>query len=245
MLIKSLYCFILSLVISNLSHSQFLPSLALAGGPIAGWHFNNTDDLNAELKKAGFPELSKGGFFTLGGSGFIDIPLKKENRFLRFGGMGIGFSSNKDIKANDSLTKAVTYSFGFGGATFDFVRSFGIIDITFGLMLGTGSLRLDLYQYGKDYGSTGTIFGEFTNDSSSQNITRNFKVRFYSAEPRIGFGLLLQKFMYLKLDAGYLFSINGKWKVDNDIEAKNFPEGIKSNGFNINLGLNFGIFFRD
>lgn len=232
-------------IVCNVTRAQFLPSLALAGGPIAGWHFNNTDDLNAELTKAGFPELSKGGFFTLGGSGFIDIPMKKENRFLRFGGMGIGFSSNKDIKVNDSLTKAVTYSFGFGGATFDFVRSFGIIDLTFGFMLGTGTLKLDLYQYGNDYGSTGTIFGEFASDSSSQNITRNFKVRFYSAEPRIGFGLLLQKFMYLKLDAGYLFSINGKWKVDNDIEAKSFPEGIKSNGFNINLGLNFGIFFRD
>ncbi len=245
MLIKSLYYIILSLVISNLSHSQFLPSLALAGGPIAGWDFNNTDVLNAELKKAGFPELSTTGFFTTGGGGFIDIPLRKENRFMRFGGMGIGFSSNKDLKVNDSLTKAVTYSYGFGAATFDFVRSFGIIDLTFGFMLGTGTLKLDLYQYGNDYGSTGTIFGEFANDSSSQNITRNFKVRFYSVEPRIGFGLLLQKFIYLKLDAGYLVSINGKWKVDNDIEAEDFPEGVKSNGFNINLGLNFGIFFRD
>src|SRR5205809_6256594 len=38
-------------IISNISHAQFLPSLAIAGGPFAGWHFNNTDELNAELKK--------------------------------------------------------------------------------------------------------------------------------------------------------------------------------------------------
>jgi len=45
----------LILIAFNVSFSQFLPSLAIAGGPFAGWHFNNTDELNAELKKAGFP----------------------------------------------------------------------------------------------------------------------------------------------------------------------------------------------
>jgi hypothetical protein len=58
-------------------------------------------------------------------------------------------------------------------------------------------------------------------------------------------GLLLRNYLYLKLTAGYMLSFQGKWKVDNDIEAKNFPDGVTSRGFNINLGLNFGIFFRD
>jgi hypothetical protein len=234
----------LILIAFNVSFSQFLPSLAIAGGPFAGWHFNNTDELNAELKKAGFPELSN-GFFTLGGGGFVDIPLKKENQFLRIGGMGIGFSSNKDLAVNDSLTKAETYSFGFGGFSLDFVKSFQVFDITVGLLLGTGTLSLDLYQYGKDYGNSSVIFGEFGNNSSSPNITRNFRVRFYSAQPQIGFGILLRKFVYLKFNAGYLLSVKRTWKVDNDVEVKNFPEGVGPKGFNMNLGLNFGIFFRD
>ena len=232
------------LTINNVLHSQFLPSLAIAGGPFAGWHFNNTDELNAELKKAGFPELSK-GFFILGGGGFVDIPLKKENQFLRIGGMGVGFTSNKDLVVNDSLTKAETYSFGFGGLSLDFVKSFHIFDITVGFLLGTGTLQLDMYQYGRGYGNSSTIFGEFANNSSTPNITRNFSLRFYSAQPQVGFGVLLRKFVYMKFNAGYLFAIKGKWKVDNDVEVKNFPEGVSPKGFNINLGLNFGIFFRD
>src|SRR5437773_5107198 len=116
-----IFIFILIFTFAGKSYSQFLPSLALSGGPTAGMYFNNTNDLNAELKKAGFPELP-GGFFTLGGNGFVDIPLKKETNFLRIGGMGIGFSSNKDVKANDSLTKAVTYNFGMGGVSLEYVK---------------------------------------------------------------------------------------------------------------------------
>lgn len=235
------------LIYSGSAYSQFaLPSLALAGGPFAGWHFNDTKDLNAELNKAGFPTLSENGFFTLGGGGFIDLPLKEEKNFLRLGGMGTGFTSNKDLKVNDSLTKAVTYSFGMGGISFEFVRTFGtIFDVSAGVLASTGTLKLDLYQYGRDYGNSDTIFGEFGGNSSSSNLTRNFRVRFYSVQPQIGFGLIVEKFVYLKLTAGYLFSFNGTWKVDNDVEVKNFPKGVKSSGFNISLGLNVGIFFRD
>ncbi len=220
-----------------------LPSLALSGGPTAGWHFNKVDELNAELVKAGFPEVSKNGFFTLGGNGFIDLPLK--DAFLRIGGMGTGFTTKEERKVNDSLTKAVTYAFGMGGFSVEYVRSFGIFDITFGGLFTTGTLKLDLYQYGKDAGNYNTIFNQFANDSSSGNITRNYKVRFFGAQPQIGFGLLIKKFVYLKLNAGYYFGAQGKWRVDNDIEVPNFPKDINANGFNISLGLNFGIFFRD
>jgi len=57
--------------------------------------------------------------------------------------------------------------------------------------------------------------------------------------------LLLKKFIYLKLSGGYYFGAMGSWKVDNDVKVTNFPTGIKPNGLNISLGLNFGIFFRD
>lgn len=232
------------LFLSIRTYSQFLPSLALAGGPSAGWFFNDTKDLNAELKRAGFPELSN-GFFTLGGNGFIDIPLKKETNFLRIGGLGLGYSSNKDIKVNDSLTKAVTYNFGMGGMSFEFVKTFGSFDIFFGSMFTTGTLKIDLYQYGKNHGNWNSIFGQFESDSTSSDITRNFKSRFYGVQPQAGFAVLLKKFFYLKVNAGYLFSFGRTWKVDNDIEVTNFPAGIKPDGFNINLSVNVGIFFRD
>jgi hypothetical protein len=227
----------------NTSFAQVFPSLAVSGGPMAGWNFTKTTDLNNELRNAGFPEVSKNGFFTLGGGGFIDLPVKKN--FIRIGGLGIGFSTNIDKKVNDSLTKAVTYDFGMGGLSIEFVKPIKDFDISIGAMFSTGTLKLNLYQYGIDYGNYNSIFGEFTNNSSSGNITRNFKVRFYSVQPQIGFGFLIKKFLYLKLNAGYLFSAHGKWKVDNSIEVSNFPSGIKADGFNITFGINAGLFFRD
>jgi hypothetical protein len=232
------------LLSSELLYSQIaLPNLAVSGGPTVGWNFMSATDLNAELLKAGFPEVSNNGFFTLGGGGFLDLPLK--SNFLRIGGMGVGFSTNKETKVNDSLTKAVSFNFGMGGISGEYIFTIGNLDITLGALFATGTLKLDLYQYGEDYGNYSSILGEFTNISASSNITRNFRVRFYSVQPQIGLGLLVEKVVYLRLNAGYMVSAQGSWKVDNDVEVKNFPSGVKSNGFNINLGINFGIFFRD
>ena len=244
MSIKTVIKFVFfSLLTVNLAYGQMLPSLALSGGPTAGWHFNKVDDLNAELVKAGFPEVSKNGFFTLGGNGFIDLPINDD--FLRIGGMGTGFETNEELKVNDSLTKAVTYSFGMGGFSVEYVKDFGNFDISLGALFTTGTLKLDLYQYGSDAGNYSTVFGGFANNSSSQNVTHNYKVRFYGAQPQLGLGLLIKKFVYLKLNAGYYFGAMGTWRVDNDIKVTNFPTGVNANGLNINLGLNFGIFFRD
>jgi hypothetical protein len=232
--------------VNNTSFTQILPSIAIHGGPIAGWHFNNVDDLNKELKLAGFPELSKSGFFTLGGAGYIDLPLDKRSKeFIRFGGLGIGFSSKKDLKINDTLTKAFSYNFGMGGLSIEYVRCFGIFDLFAGALFSTGTLKLDLYQYGSNYGKYSGIMGEFQNISSSGYITRNFSMRFFGFHPQFGVGFLIKKVFYLKLSGGYLLSTKGTWKVDNDVEVKDFPSGVKPGGFTINLGLNFGLFIRD
>jgi hypothetical protein len=233
---------IIFLLAFHISYAQLFPNLAIFGGPSAGWHFNNTNDLNNELTKAGFPKVAN-GFFSMGGGGYIDLPMK--TGFLRLGGIGTGFSTNLNQSVNDSLTKALSYSFGMGGLSFEYVRPFGNFDIIAGALFSTGTLKLDLYQYGKNSGSYNSIFGEFSNNSSSQNITRNFKVRFFAVQPQISFALLLKKFLYLKLTTGYLVTANGTWKVDNDVDVPRFPKGIKANGFNINLSVNAGIFFRD
>jgi hypothetical protein len=238
----------LSLLLSRFAFSQMsIPNIALSGGPVVGWDFNNTTDLNAELKKAGFPQLSTNGFFSLGGNGFIDIEWgKRTNAYLRFGGMGIGFTSHNEAQVNDTLSKAVTYNFGMGGISVEYVKSLSsVFDITFGALFTTGTLKIDLYQYGKDFGNYNSIFGELTGNSASGDITRNFKVRFYSVEPQVGIGVLIKKAFYLRLQAGYNFAALGSWKVDNDIVVSNFPAGIKANGFKISLGVNFGLFFRD
>jgi len=226
------------------SSGQFLPSLALAGGITAGWHFNPTKELNAQLKSAGFPEMSENGFFTLGGGGFIDIPIGPS--FLRMGGFGSGFTSKQSHQVNDSLKKEANYSLGQGGVYFEYVKPISkIIDITFGAQFATGTLQLELYQYGNDYGNYNTIFGELQSNGSSSNLSRTFKSRFYTVQPQIGIGIMLRKFMYLKIDGGYQIGAQNTWRVDNDVKVPDFPSGIEAKGFVINVGLNFGLFIKD
>ncbi len=237
---KSLTVVLFVFIFTANLRSQF-PSIELFGGTSIGFYFNDTKDLNAELVKAGFPELDK-QFLTLGGGGYIDLEIKGD--FLRIGGLGLGFSSVKEKKVNDSLTKAVNYDFGMGGISIEYVKVIKTLDLTFGVQITMGTLKIDLYQYGRDAENYNGILGNYSLNGSSQNITKNFKMRFFGFQPQVGVGFLMNKFLYAKLNTGYNATLNGSWKVDNDIEVTNFPEGIKPGGFNVNLSINVGLFFR-
>ncbi len=226
------------------ANSQLLPSFAFAGGVTAGWHFNPTKDLNLQLKDAGFPEMSENGFFTFGGGGFIDLPNK--SYFIRIGGFGNGFSSKLTKQVNDTLTKASNYSLGQGGISLEYVIPISkVFDISFGSQFSTGTLSLELYQYGKGSGNYGTIFGELQSNGTSSNLSRVFKSRFYTVQPQLGIGVLLRKFMYLKIDCGYQLGAQSTWRVDNNTEVTGFPKGIEAKGLVVNVGLNFGLFIRE
>lgn len=226
------------------THGQLLPSFAVAGGPNAGWHFNPVKDLNLQLKNAGFPEMSESGFLTLGGGGFIDLPMKKN--FLRIGLFGSGFTSKKTNAINDSLTKAANYSLGLGGLSIEYVIPLSaIFDISFGSQFSTGTLKLELYQYGKDLGNYSGTYLQFQNSGSSTDISRVYKSRFFTAQPQIGIGIMVRKYMYLKIDCGYQVGMQNTWRVDNDVEVNDFPKGIEAKGLVLSLGLNFGLFIRD
>ncbi len=226
------------------SQAQLLPSFAFAGGVTAGWHFNPVKNLNTELKNAGFPEFSESGFFTTGGGGFIDLPMK--SNFLRIGGFGNGFTSKLTKQVNDTLKKDANYSLGQGGFSFEYVMVLGkVIDISFGSQFSTGTLKLELYKYGNDLGNYSNSYNEFQSNGSTGNITRTYKSRFYTVQPQVGIGIMLRKFMYLKIDCGYQIGAQNTWRVDNDVEVKNFPSGIEAKGLVLNVGLNFGLFIRD
>ncbi len=226
------------------SNAQLLPSFAFAGGVTAGWHFNPVKNLNTELKNAGFPEFSESGFFTTGGGGFIDLPMK--SNFLRIGGFGNGFTSKISKQVNDTLKKDANYSLGQGGLSIEYVMVLGkVIDISFGSKFSTGTLKLELYKYGNDLGSYSNSYNEFQSNGSSNNISRTYKSRFYTVQPQVGIGIMLRKFMYLKIDCGYQLGAQNTWRVDNDVEVNNFPSGIEAKGLVLNVGLNFGLFIRD
>ncbi|MCX7877300.1 MAG: hypothetical protein N2510_01515 [Ignavibacteria bacterium] len=238
--------FFLTFLLAFISYEvncQFLPSFGIAGGPKFGWNFNITKDLNALIKNGDFPETSDKGFFQMGGGGFIDLPVKKH--FIRVGGFGNGFSTHLTKKINDTLTKATNYSMGEGGIGIEYIiPATKFLDLSFGTLISTGRLKLELYNYSSDEVSWENVFGEISSNIESGNLSRIFRSRFYSFSPQLGIGLMLRKYMYLKIDFGYQFSIHNTWTVDNEVRVRNFPEKIKATGPFINAGLNFGLFIR-
>lgn len=235
--------FISFFILNKDSSAQFFPRFSIAGGPTVGWQFQNTDDLNAEMRKIGIPEFSKDGFLIIGGGGFLELPIKGLE-WLRIGGSGTGFTEKNQV-TEGNLTKTVYYSYGAGGFSLDYIKRFGKnFDMTLGAFFSTGKLTIEMYQNEPGYGNWNTIFSEIENGTSTQNLSRTLSVRFYSAQPQIGFGYFLTDYLYAKLNAGYLFSTNNQWEVDDNIPVSNAPSGIKADGFNINFGLNFGLFTK-
>lgn len=227
------------MIFTSSVYSQEGGMFSFAGGPVIGYYYNNVDDLNKEIVKMGLPEISKGGFLTLGGGGYIDVPSVKG---LRVGCYGLGFSDSKNgnITGTNSLINSVKYSYSYGALVFEYVKSLNEnVVYTVGGAFGIGGLSIDLIKHSNQLQNWGFNGGDTINVSN----VLHYQSQSYSVEPRIGIGFQLSKFLNLKINAGYSFSIQNKWKLDDVIEVKNVPSGIKAQGLNLNISLNAGIFF--
>jgi len=211
---------------------------SIAAGPVFGWNVPSMTDLNIELKKVGIPEFSTSGVFASGGSGFIDIPVVKG---LRVGYTGYGYTDNKSVTLTGN-SKLAEFSFSASALTIEYTQKLGkSIDWTIGGMIGVGSTNLKLVNYANSFKEWN--IGNYLNDTnSSGHNSLSFKNTSYTFVPQAGIGLHATKFLYFKLDAGYLLTINSKWKLDDLIEVSNFPTGIKADGFMVKLGVYVGLF---
>jgi len=231
----------LLLIISANAFAQ-LPggAFSIGGGPTVGFQNTNFDDVNALLSRAGIPAL-KNGVVYFGGGGFIDIPFKNF-KWLRIGGFGRGYTVTSST-TGAANTKSVIVDYGEGGITLDYVMRFGsVVDITLGSSFGTGEYKINLNQ---NYpGQTWAGIGASDSSGSTLGFSRNLKTRVFTAQPSLGIGAKLAGFLYAKLNAGYLLSSHGDWKVEDQVVTTGVPDGVKPDGFNVNLTVNVGLFFR-
>lgn len=234
---KKLALAVIILFIFADSQAQLFNKFSIAAGPVFGWNVPSFTDLNAELKKAGMSEFSKDGVFATGGGGFIDIPVIKG---LRLGGYGYGYTATKTTELSVN-SKVAQYSYSSALISVDYSRKLGKkFDWTIGGMLGIGSSNLKLTNYSNSIKEWN--INNFAGDTASGSSTVSIKSTSYSFVPQAGIGFQATKFLYFKLNAGYLFTVNSKWKIDDIIEVNNFPSGIKSDGFMVNLGIYLGLF---
>lgn len=233
---KLLFVLIIALLYSN-SQAQLFNKFSIAAGPVVGWNIPSFTDLNSELSKAGMGGFGSEGVFATGGGGFIDIPVVKG---LRLGGYGYGFSASKTTEyVNTSRIAEFSYSGGF--VSVEYSRKMGkSFDWTIGGMAGIGSSNLKLVNFSNVLKQWN--INNFIGDTAVNGNIVSLKSTSFSLVPQAGIGFQAAKFLYFKLNAGYLFTVNSKWKMEDVIEVNNFPSGIKADGFMVNLGLYIGLF---
>lgn len=227
------------IISTNYSFSQGSGIFSISGGPIFGWQIPQIDDLNSELKKIGFPEISTSGQFVVGGGGFIDVPVVKG---LKIGGLGLGYSTDLTSESQNTI-KAVSMEYSMGGISVEYIRRISKkFDYSFGSIIGIGSLGFSISKYPIEYQNWN--LGNFGIDTVGNNnvLNKDYSKTLYIFQPQLGFGFQAANFLYLKLNAGYVFTLSGDWKIDEILEVSNVPSGIKADGFTFSLGINVGLF---
>lgn len=237
---KIIFIFVFVFVVmSNYSFSQGSGAFSISGGPIFGWNIPQINDLNSELKKIGYPQISTAGQFVVGGAGYMEIPV---NFGLKIGGMGMGFSTDISSESQNTI-QAVSLKYTMGGISVEYVKKISKkFDYTLGSIIGIGSFGFKIHKYPKDYQYWN--ISNFGIDTAGNNnvLTNDYSKTLYIFQPQIGIGYQLTNFLYLKLNAGYMLTFSDEWKINEILEVKNVPSGIKADGFSFLLGLNFGLF---
>lgn len=224
--------------ITNVSKAQFFNKFSIFGGPMIGWQIPKVDVLNEEMEKIGIPKFSTSGYLTLGGGGFIDIPIVSG---LRVGAFGTGFTEDKNSTPT-SLTSPIytaKFSLRYAAVSVEYNQKLSkSFDFTAGGNIGVGTTKLTISRFNQKASEWDASRDSlFTNFSSNPYSTTTFTIN-----PQLGIGYFVTKYMYLKLNAGYMFTVQEDWKLEDVLVVKNVPSGIKANGFNFNLGINFGLF---
>jgi hypothetical protein len=233
--------FLLSFETFSQSQQFFDSPFGGGGGFTPGWTFSKVNDLNNMLSLANMPLVSSSGVFTTGGAGFIYIGFIPN---VRIGGMGFGGSTSSKsnfIQANISYNEETTYSVGGGGFTIEytlpFIKSFGV---SLGTTIGGGGIDIELYKNTGNNSWNG-ILNQPVGDRYS-SLHRALKNNYWLIVPSINVEIPFYRFLCFRLGAGYNFTLDEKWKVDNDLDIAGVPSTFNGKNFFIQTGIFIGFF---
>jgi hypothetical protein len=240
-MIKSAILFILIIFItSGISQEKKKYFDAPFGGGVGyvpAWYIPNIDPINVNLKAIGIPELSTGGFYSSGGAGFIYLGFIKH---LRVGGMGFGGSFSTSHVIGDNNMEVI-YNLGGGGLTVEYTLPIiKDIALSVGAIIGAGTLSIELYSNSGNFTWEGT-WADF-NSGNNESFRQTMKNSYWSFTPTVNLDLPLNRFIVMRLGAGYQLAFINDWTADNDRELKNVPSDLNSNAFFIQSGLYIGFF---
>lgn len=209
------------------------------GGYTPGWIIVNLDDLNKQLIGFGSGQLSKNGFYTSGGAGFVYIGFIPN---LRIGGLGFGGSTSESAISN-GYEREIVYSISGGGLTVEYTVPFiKNVAVSVGTIIGAGNIQIELYRNSGNFDWV-NLWSEVSNiGASSKNISRKLSNDFFLLSPMINIDIPFYRFISFRLGGGYQLAFGKNWKIENEKQLSNVPSNLNGNGFFIQSGIFFGFF---
>ena len=206
-------------------------------GYVPAWYFPNVDPINFELQKTGMPKLSTSGFYSSGGAGFVYVGFIK---FLRIGGMGYGGSISTSEVIN-GFNKEVVYNLGGGGLTIEYTLPFiKDIGLSIGAIIGAGNLEIQMFSNKGSFSWQGG-WEEFGSDSTD-SFSRTMNNSFWMLTPTLNLDVPINRFIMVRLGAGYQIAFNDDWTANNDQELNGVPSDLNANTFFVQSGIFIGFF---
>ncbi|MBU2494422.1 MAG: hypothetical protein KJ571_17500 [Bacteroidetes bacterium] len=220
----------------NASQVAWVSKFAVAGGVNSLYLFPDMSEINKQISNFGVGEFSENGNFTFGGSGFVYIKILDD---VRIGGIGFGGSTKNEAVVN-GFNREAKYSLGGGAFTIEYsIPMVRKIALSVGAMIGAGSIDLELYQNKGTFTWDG-VFNDLGN--STDNYSRKIKNKFILISPTINLDVPFNRFLAVRVGAGYLLTLGNEWQIENELELKNVPKSINADSFYIQAGLYFGLF---
>lgn len=233
---QKLFIFILILSCNLFSQDKkyFDAPFGGGGGYTPGWIFVNLDELNKQLVSFGSGQLTKSGFYTSGGAGFVYIGFVPN---LRIGGMSFGGGTSESALSN-GFEKEAIYHISGGGLTVEYTLPFiKNMAVSVGSVIGGGSIQIELYKNSGNFD-----WQNLWTETSTNNISRKISNEFFLLTPMINVDIPFYRFVSFRLGAGYQLAFGKTWKVENDKELLNVPSKLNGNSFFIQSGILFGFF---
>ncbi len=209
------------------------------GGYTPGWIFVSLDEINKQLVSFGSGQLSKSGFYTSGGAGFVYIGFIPN---LRIGGMGFGGSTSESAFKDGFAREAIFQIYG-GGLTLEYTLPFvKNMAVSVGAIIGGGGILIELYRNSGSFNWQDLWTEISTTNSTSSNISRRISNGFFLFSPTLNADIPFYRFVSFRIGGGYQLAIGRNWKIENGKELLNVPSKLNGNGLFIQTGIFIGFF---
>ncbi len=237
---KVLFSIVLLLVLTAGTNAQmrsaanWIGKFGIAGGFTPVYLLPDLGAINNNAFGFNVDELSENGFIGFGGAGYGYIMVVKN---LRVGGIGFGGTTSVDA-VNNNVKQEIVYSNGVGGLTLEYTLPFvkGLA-ISVGSIIGRGNIEIEVYN------NAGSVsFEDLSNSESTVDVNHVFRNKYWIFSPTLNVDIPLNRFIAIRVGAGYNISFGGEWEADNGRSVNNVPDDINGSYPFIQTGIFMGLF---